>query len=570
VRRTWLVLVAVLAAGPGVLVWSTGVLDRAELATVDARFDVRGAEPPRDDVVLVGLDDETLSAVRRRPPLPRLYHARVIDRLRAAGARTIAYDVEFTTPTSPENDLALFRAIRRAGNVVLAASRVTLDGETEVLGNAANVRDARATVGSARFRPRFGAIRRLPFAERGLPSFAVAASGRPAPAGDDAWVDFAGPPGTYRAYPLSRVHDGDVPDVRGKIVVVGATATLAGDLHDVATGSAMPGPEVQANAIATLLAGTPLDDPPGWVSVLLVVAFGIAAPLAALRWHGLRWLPAPVVALVLGGGGAQLAFDAGTIVPVVAPLVALATGTAGAFAVAYGTDLRDRRRLRAAFARFVPPAVVDEVVERSGGARLGGVELDATVMFCDLRGFTTLAERLGPQRVIELLTAYLTAMSDRVLDHGGTVVSYLGDGIMAVFGAPLAQDDHADRALAAARAMLGPGLDEVNAWAAEHGIGELRIGIGLCSGPVLSGNVGSPRRLEYAAVGDTTNTAARLQAMTKDEGVPILVADTTRVALRGQAELRPVGELEVRGREATLTAWTLGAAGTPAAPTRTT
>jgi adenylate cyclase len=150
-------------------------------------------------------------------------------------------------------------------------------------------------------------------------------------------------------------------------------------------------------------------------------------------------------------------------------------------------------------------------------------------------------------------------MSDAILDHGGTVVSYMGDGIMAVFGAPLPQDDHADRALAAAREMLGVRLERFGAWALQAGLpGEMRVGIGVCSGHVMSGNVGSQRRLEYTAVGDTTNTAARLQVATRDAGVAVLVADSTRDALRSPAaDLVAAGELRLRGRETPVTVWTL-------------
>lgn len=566
-RRVLLGMVAVVAVGLGVLAWVTDVLRRPELATLEMRFDVRGVDRPSPDVVVVALDDETLRRLNVRPPIPRSYHARVIDRLRAAGARTIAYDFEFTEPTTAAEDDALLRALGRARNVVLAGTRFTRDGDTDVLDGADNVRRFGARVGSAAFPPDLthgGVIRRVPFADHGFPSFAVAAAGR-RPAGDDAWIAFAGPAGTYPPFPLHRVLDGEQPPggFRDRIVVVGATTLAAKDIYPTSAGPGMAGVEVQANAIATVLENAPLDDAPGWLSALVLVLAGAATPGAALRMMGLRWLAVPLVLVVGLAVAAQLAFAGGTILPVAAPALTLVPSAAGTFAVAYGTDLRDRRRLRAAFGRFVPPSVVDEVVAAADGSpRLGGVERDATVVFCDLRGFTTLAEQLGPQRVIDLLTAYLTAMSDAVLDHGGTVVSYQGDGIMAVFGAPLVQPDHADRALAAACTMLGPQLAAVNAYADAHGIaGPLRIGVGIASGPVLSGNVGSLRRLEYAAVGDTTNTAARLQAMTKEQGVPLLVADATRAALTRSppAELHPVGELQVRGRAAPLRAWTLAA-----------
>jgi adenylate cyclase len=215
--------------------------------------------------------------------------------------------------------------------------------------------------------------------------------------------------------------------------------------------------------------------------------------------------------------------------------------------------------MRTAFARFVPPDVVDELLARSDDAvPLGGTRREGTVLFCDLRGFTAAAEGMEVERVIDLLNRYLAEMSDAILDHGGTIVSYMGDGIMAVFGAPLPQDDHADRALAAAREILGERLGRFNAWLREEGLADgMRMGVGVCSGPVMSGNVGSERRLEYTAVGDTTNTASRLQSATKDHGLALLVADATRNALRSPAsDLVEAGELELRGREAPVRVWT--------------
>jgi adenylate cyclase len=148
---------------------------------------------------------------------------------------------------------------------------------------------------------------------------------------------------------------------------------------------------------------------------------------------------------------------------------------------------------------------------------------------------------------------------DAILDHGGTVVSYMGDGIMAVFGAPLPQEDHADRALAAARQMLGARLARVGAWAREAGLpGEMAMGLGVCSGPVTSGTVGSQRRLEYTAVGDTTSTAARLQAATRETGRALLVSDATRAALHDPPP-DPVsaGTVCLRGRGTPVDVWTL-------------
>ena len=180
-------------------------------------------------------------------------------------------------------------------------------------------------------------------------------------------------------------------------------------------------------------------------------------------------------------------------------------------------------------------------------------------MFADLRGFTAAAERMPPETVIEMLNHYLGEMSDAILDHGGTVVSYMGDGIMALFGAPIERLDHADRAVAAAREMRDVRLPRFNAWCAGRASGDtFRMGIGVASGPVMSGNVGSERRMEYAAVGDTTNIASRLQALTKETTASVLIADSTRAALTAAvADLAAVGALDVRGRQVPAAVWTL-------------
>ena len=202
------------------------------------------------------------------------------------------------------------------------------------------------------------------------------------------------------------------------------------------------------------------------------------------------------------------------------------------------------------FSRFVPETVVDQVLARTDGdLRLGGVSLEGTVMFTDLRGFTTFAEALPPARVIECLNRYLDEMSDAILAHGGTLVSYMGDGIMAVFGAPIEQADHADRALAAAREMLDERLPTFNAWLRENELSEgFQMGIGLNSGQVMSGNVGSERRLEYTAIGDTTNTAARLEGMTK--GSRTCSSSPTRPASGSSTSGRPRLRRRVRGPRA--------------------
>ena len=171
----------------------------------------------------------------------------------------------------------------------------------------------------------------------------------------------------------------------------------------------------------------------------------------------------------------------------------------------------------------------------------------------------TAGARAEPEEVIAVLNRYLTLMSDVILDHGGTLVDYMGDGIMAAFGAPVATEDHADLALAAARSMAGDKLASFNAWLVAAGVERpIRMGIGINSGPVLSGSVGSPRRQDYAVIGDTTNTASRIEAMTKELDHAVLFSEQTKDALRELPDdAVSLGEFQIRGRSASIKLWAL-------------
>jgi adenylate cyclase len=229
----------------------------------------------------------------------------------------------------------------------------------------------------------------------------------------------------------------------------------------------------------------------------------------------------------------------------------------------------ERERVHDLFSRFVPADVVDQVVATAGeDLRLGGVQRDCTILFSDLRGFTSFSETQSPEHVIEVINYYLNEMTEAILAAGGTLISYMGDGIMAAFGAPLEQDDHADRALRAAREMLGTRLAHFNTWLSEQGHESgFAMGVGLNSGPVMAGNVGSEQRVEYTTIGDTTNTASRLEGMTKGSGHMLFVAETTRERMKAQPEnLLLVGELEVRGRVEPVPVWTIVEPGESTAP----
>jgi adenylate cyclase len=572
-RRRLLLLAAVAlgSASIAIALWATDTLEGPELDLLDARFEIRGESDPPRDLVVVAIDDRTFDELRESWPFPRGLHAKVVDILTQAGAAVIAYDVQFTEPTEREQDEALARAIARAQSVVLATTEVDPEGGTNVLGGEEVLERIDARAANANLAPdQDGVIRRVPHSIQGLEGFAVAIAeelGDPLASkfqGDSALIDYAGPPGTVETISLSSVLQRRFPNqlFANKGVIVGAAAPSLQDVHptSISGDRLMPGAEVQANAAASILGGLPLDEAPGWVDVLTIILLAAVPPLASVRLRPLIFTLVGLGAGLLFAIAAQLAFNTGLVLEVIYPLVALGLSIVGTLAVNYFTATLERERVRDIFSRFVPEAVVDDVLKDAGeDLRLGGVERECTLMFVDLRGFTSFSESLSPERVIEVVNVYLGEMSGAILENGGTLIAYLGDGIMALFGAPIEDEDHADKALATAREMMGPRLERFNAWLGEQGLGDgLRMGIGLNTGKVMVGNVGSSQRLEYTAIGDTTNTASRLEGLTKGSGHMLLIAESTKDALHSEpADLVFVDEFVVRGREAKLRAWSV-------------
>ncbi|HEX3737713.1 MAG TPA: adenylate/guanylate cyclase domain-containing protein [Solirubrobacterales bacterium] len=574
-RGRAMAVVALVAATVGIVFYATGLLGTLEAQSVDARFSVRGTEATPGEIVVVGVDDRTFDELpNTRWPFPRSLEGRVIEHLTKDGAKAIAIDIQFTEQTTPKQDNALVEAVAAAPGAVLSTTETNKRGESRVFGGEEVVHEVGARAGNTTVPVESGGTTRKMYYEYGgLTSFGVVAAeemtGRSIPPDGfedgKAWIDFRGPPEAFRDVSFGRVLHGKVPAsvFRGKTVVIGATSPSLQDQHATSTtgDELMSGPEVQANAIWTAAHGFPLSSSATVVDLILILLLA-GVPAAAALW--MKPPQALAAALLLGllyALAAQLAFGSGTVLPVVYPLLALVVSALGALAANYLITSFERQRVHDTFARFVPEAVVADVLDRvdEGDLRFGGVRRECTVLFSDLRGFTSFSEELEPERVIEVLNHYLEEMSDAIMDAGGTLVAYMGDGIMAVFGAPIEQEDHADRALAAAREMLRVRLPRFNAWMAGEGLGEgFAMGIGINSGTVMSGQVGSERRIEYTAIGDTTNTAARLEGMTKGSGHQVFVADATKVALRGEEiELQIVGEHEVRGRTHTITVWTI-------------
>jgi adenylate cyclase len=256
----------------------------------------------------------------------------------------------------------------------------------------------------------------------------------------------------------------------------------------------------------------------------------IAAIVSAVTlWASIRW------------------FDGGLWTPLVQPLMAIGVAFVGQLAWQYFVEGREKRQVKRLFSRYVPKDVYEQLLEDPDKAALGGRRRTMTVLFSDVRGFTAMSEKATPEDVVRQLNEYFSRMVQVLFDHRGTLDKFVGDMVMGLFGAPLDDEDHAEHAVQAALAMTRA-LDDLNAGWAAAGRPVLDIGIGISTGDMVAGNIGSDTIMSYTVIGDTVNLGARLESLNKEYGTRIIISDATRAALKGRYDIRPLGEVTVKGK----------------------
>jgi len=341
----------------------------------------------------------------------------------------------------------------------------------------------------------------------------------------------------------------------GKIVLIGATAAAFQDRHftPIDQNIPMPGIEIQANAIQTVLDGEFLRNQGAGGFAMLVLVMIAAAAGAAL------YAPILLGAGVLAAEAlvfpfyAQWSFGRGVIPDLIWPVAAALVAYFAAMAYRNFTEFREKRKLRTAFAHYVSPELVAQISENPGEVKLGGERRNITTMFLDIENFTHLSESLEPQQVVTVINTYFDALARVIMEHGGTVDKFEGDAIMALFGAPLAMDDHATAACKAALALREKMVELNAAGAAGSKDAGLNIRIGIASGEAIVGNMGSQDRFDYTAMGDTVNVASRLESGNKFYGTRTLVSGGTIGSNAGKAQetfvFRRVDRVRLKGKD---------------------
>ena len=367
-------------------------------------------------------------------------------------------------------------------------------------------------------------------------------------------VNFPGPPGTHFTVNAGVILDGrgEYPGtLMGKILFVGVSDPSVEDLFPTPfSGSErMAGVQFHASAASTILNDSQISTTPLYQVLIIIILLVLAAVVVGRFTRPVLGMLGIVVAgvFLLTAWSSSFAL-ADHALPVAGPLAALAF----AYVVAIADRLRVERsntlQARAMLSRYLPNGIVNEMLKESDAARLDAKRAEITILFADIHGFTAISERLAPEVVVSILNEYLSAMTEIIFDHGGTIDKFEGDAILAFFGAPQPHEDHPKRAVRTALAMKDR-LGSLQArWTESTQVG-LEIGIGINTGSVMVGNIGSDRRMDYTVIGDAVNLAARLQEMTKDYDSAILISGELVAQLDGAFSTRSLGETPIRGRE---------------------
>lgn len=611
---------------------ASGVVAPVEGVAVDAFMRLRGPRPADCRVAVCLIDEGSIDRYGRWP-WPRTLLAELVDRLHAAGAEVIAFDVVFSEPSRHDDvvdlrseDEALARAMERAGNVVLSyfwrgepregGLPRAEDEDPRFRGDLARLKDsafdvvlvrpkrldvpepkgvepnlklfaeAAASQGYTTNERESGVSRRqglvAPYGGELYPALPLRAvqrlRGDPLQITTDArglplvllkdrevevdgrgrlWVNYPGGRESFRTYPVHRVLEEGLPtgELDGTLVFVGASEVGIGDVTATPFGVEVPGVLVHAAVADNLLGDTFLREAgaPRLLSFLALLLIGplVAFLVAAIERHLVGSLIA--IALVLAWPvGAYAAFrQLGWHLEVVGPMAAGVLALVASLRYQVGTVDARARRIRRTFARFVSEAIVEEMLRHPERVKLGGERRELTVLFSDIRGFTSISERMSSEELVQVLNQYFTPMTRLVLAEGGTLDKYMGDALMAFFGAPVAMPDHAARACRAALAMKAK-LAELNArWRAEGKLPEgagMGIGIGLNSGEMSVGNMGSEDVFDYTVIGDNVNLGSRIEGLNKLYGSEVLVSESTAAAGADGFLFRELDRVRVKGK----------------------
>src|SRR5258706_1080337 len=577
-----LLLIQIAAFIPGV----TTPIERIEYSARDLMMRTRGAEKPSGDIVIVAVDDFSFNWTGYHWPWPRSYLAEIVDQINAGGGKVVGVDIILSEPDpDPANDKAFAKSLANspASVSVLQIFRNSGQGYSGAtllqplsvykrsfkgLGVTSFTRDEDAIVRNVQAFDSYQdethynwafEIARLYMgvdAPTNATNSSLQFNGQTVPLrSSQMLVNFAGPAKTYTTYSAADVHDGvtleqDPNAFRGKIILIGATTLTLQDVYPTpfSTHDPTPGAEIVANAVDTIISGSYIHETAWWLILLITIAAAlIAAVISSLKRPTLTVVLMTAAMLVYAIAVLVYFIRERSVLPLVAPEVMLFLGIVLPTLEQAVSQELEKRRVRDLFSRFISPEMVDQMMATQDLNSLNK-RSDVTIIFSDIRGFTTLSEKLPPEDVVALLNPYLEAMSNVIYEHGGTVDKYEGDAIIAFFGEPVHYKDHAARALRASLDMR-LALEKLRKqWQKDGRLDQIEMGIGINSGEVFVGLLGSAQRINYTVIGDNANLASRLQDLTKTYAWPILISESTYQQVKDEFDTELADAVVVKGK----------------------
>jgi adenylate cyclase len=514
------------------------------------------AKPITPDIAIVTIDNDSIQKIGQWP-WPRAVFANVLANLEKYKPKSVGLDVIFPEPSrqGEADDLELASTITKLKYPLVLPLEflgINIDGRRSYVARDAEQLKSIKTIASVSdtapahvnlILDRDGIARRVPLwveidgttvivKSLGLKTVEEANLKKRVSYSKDniEQIVFAGPPGSFPQIPIWKLFEGasDLP-LNDKIIFIGSTAS---DLHDdkptpFSRGTAMSGVEIQAQIANMILQDyrlTPISD--RYLMLWIILAALLPALFFVLSERPWKALGGNIVLGIAYNFGIVYLFGQGQVANIIHINLAWILGSLGSFAYHYFTVEREKNNLRNIFSKYVSKDILEEMLRDPSKVKLGGEEKEATVFFSDVRGFTTLSEGLTPGQLTHFLNKYLTIMTDIALRRRGVVDKYIGDAIMAFWGAPLTNRDHAMDAVVTALEMV-TALKNFNNKSKEEGDPAIDIGIGLNSGKVIAGNMGSEQQFDYTVMGDTVNLASRLEGQTKTYGVHIIISSHT-------------------------------------------
>ncbi|MBI2626886.1 MAG: adenylate/guanylate cyclase domain-containing protein [Parcubacteria group bacterium] len=492
---------------------------------------------PPDNIVLLAIDDESISKIGQWP-WPRKVFGEIIQKL--GSAAVIGIDVNFKEPSSLgiEDDLIFSESLKKASKSVVLSAPINQEGD---IGYPIKLLADVTRQGFTNIDTSYdGIARRFRLNINNLDSFAFQVhklyeekinNTVPRFSQEMIRIKYYGSSGTFQSFSFYDIYKDKLPvelseDIfKDRIVLIGATAPDLHDYHQTPIGT-LSGVELQANAISTLIEGAifrtnkPLD-----LFLIIFLAF-LTVTLSFYIKKFFSLILSILVLLIIFNSAIFLLFDAFLIVDLLYPNVAIILTLAISVVYQYFSTRKEKKLIQDSFSRYLSPVVIDQILEDPSKLRLGGEKRELTILFSDIRNFTTISESMDPERLTHFLNRYLTAMTEIVLENNGLIDKYIGDAIMAFWGAPLSDKDHILNALLTAKRMIDK-LEEFNRQSKEKNEPEIQIGIGINSGLATVGNLGSENRFDYTAIGDSVNLASRLEGLNKFYGTSIIVSGAT-------------------------------------------